>query len=56
MDNPDISAKVLKYPGDRLCCHGKKLDAQDHEWIRVGEIKTINEALPQGWMLKDDLS
>ena len=56
-DKPEPNAHVIKtIPWmTNYVVTKRTTDALQREWIRVGVLKTFKEAIPQGWMLKDDL-
>ena len=56
-DKPEPSAHVIKtipWMTDFVVIE-RSTDQQQMEWIRVGDLKTLKEAIPHGWMLKNDL-
>lgn len=56
-DKPESNAQVIKtipWMTDFVVIK-RYTDLQKREWICVGDIKTPKEAIPQGWILKDDL-
>ena len=56
-DKPESSAQVIKtipWMTDFVVIK-RFIDPDQREWIRVGDLKTMKEAVTHGWMLKDDL-